>query len=512
MGRTRRVGLAFLAGLSTVAGHAMGQEASATGALATSARAGWWLEPSVSLRQTVTTNVRQDSGGRADAVTEISPAVRLQSLAGRWQGSLDYALSGLLYARNTQENTLHHTLSAQGRGELVDRWLFLDARAQIARVSGNALGPTGTDSALVNDNQTETASLLISPSVRGSFGSWADYLGSVSLSATRTKDSPADSYGNGAQFQLASPGSAQRRLGWSLDLSHQGSRFTAGSNTTSDRAVASLLYGPAPDWRLTLRAGREFNDVLTSQREGHGTWGLGIRWIPSPRTTVELNGDDRYFGRSHMLSVEHRMSNSVFSYTDSRDISSDAGRGGALRTVDDLLLGVQATSPLDPIARSAVAADLQNNGPSSTSLASGGFLTTSVSLQRRQQLAFAYTGLRSTLLLSAFRGDASALNAAQSILPGLPAGAGSKQRGLSLSLSRRMSPQAALTLQASYDRSEATQTLAAGAATTRSLSAAWTVQLPQRAALSIQARRNLFDSPTDAYNESALVANLTKRF
>jgi uncharacterized protein (PEP-CTERM system associated) len=277
-----------------------------------------------------------------------------------------------------------------------------------------------------------------------------------------------------------------------------------------------LLYGLGPEWRFTLRGGREYNDIQSATREGYETWGLGVRWLPSPRSSVELNADDRYFGHSHALRIEHRMARAVFSYTDSRDVSGNAGTGGsggALRTVYDLLFDVLASSVPDPIARAAVAnAYLQNNGLSRTSLASGGFLTTSVSLQRRQQLAAVYTGPRSTLLLSAFRSDASALNPAQSILPGLPPGAGSRQRGLDLSLSHRLSARSALTMRANYGQSRSTQTLSDAAATTRSFSAAWTLQLAQRAALSVMARRSLFGSPTDAYNESALVANLTKRF
>ena len=40
----------------------------------------------------------------------------------------------------------------------------------------------------------------------------------------------------------------------------------------------------------------------------------------------------------------------------------------------------------------------------------------------------------------------------------------------------------------------------------------WTNRLNEDVTLSLSARRTLFGSPTDPYNESALVANLTVQF
>jgi uncharacterized protein (PEP-CTERM system associated) len=511
----RGQGLGLL-GLAALSCGAMAQDALSPSAPSATLRPAWLLEPSITLRQTFTNNVRQEADGRKDAVTEISPRIRLLSQAGRLQGSLDYALTGVLYARTASENTVQHALAARGRGELVDRRLFLDANAQVSRVSRNALDSRPVDPSVADDDQTTTASVQLSPSLIGALGSWADYELRLGLNATRTEDSPADSNGNSASLLLASPGSAARRLGWNLALSHQANRFLSGSRTESDSLIATLLYGFSPEWRLSVRAGREFNDVLSARREGYDSWGLGLRWTPSPRTSFEAEADDRYFGHSHSLRVQHRLARTVLSYSDSRDVSGDAGRGGSgeLRTVYDLLFDLLASSVPDPAARSAaVDAYLLSNGLSRTSLAGGGFLTTSVSLQRRQQLAIAYTGVRSTLLLSVSRGRTESLTPNDSVLPGLPPGAGARQQALSLAVSHRLSPQSALTLQAGVDRSQSLRAGLAGATTsTRSLSGSWTLQMPRRAALSVTARRVLSDGTAEDTNESALAASLVKSF
>jgi hypothetical protein len=84
---------------------------------------------------------------------------------------------------------------------------------------------------------------------------------------------------------------------------------------------------------------------------------------------------------------------------------------------------------------------------------------------------------------------------------------------LSLAVSHRLSPQSALTLQAGVERNQSLRAGLANASTsTRALSGSWTLQMPQRAALSVTARRVLSDSTAEDHNESALAASLVKSF
>ncbi|EHR72006.1 uncharacterized protein, PEP-CTERM system associated [Burkholderiales bacterium JOSHI_001] len=479
-----------------------------------SLRPAWVFEPGLSLRETLTSNVRLSEVGMVDAVTEVSPQIRLRRDTGSLQGYLDYSITGQLYARNPRDNALQQSLATHGRAELVANKFYLDADARISRQANSILTSGASDSALLDANRSEVATLRLSPSLLGVLGDWAEVEVRLDLAATRAKDSPADSYTNGADVHLAAPASARRRLGWSLDLSHQASRYLSGTSTQSDRAIGTLLYGLTPELRLSARAGREANDVLSVGRNSYETWGLGLRWLPTVRSAVEVNADDRYFGRSYSLRLEHRFARSVFTYTDTRDATGDAASGSnALRTVYDLFFDGLASSVPDPLQRAAfVDAFLQNNGLTRTSLASGGFLTTGVSLQRRQQLAMAFNGVRSTLLVSAYRGEVSSFNGLQAVLPGQPAGSGAHQRGLSVSVSHRLTPVSSLNLDASYSRSAGAASAEGVSSSTTTLTASWNLLLAQRSSLSLLARRTSVSSNSKPYQENAVVANLAKRF
>ena len=492
----------------------IGMAALAVNAQEATTRPGLLLVPELGIRQTLTDNARLTSTDRhSELITELSPELRLSSNAGRIKGFLDYSLHGLVYARESSPNNVQQSLNAAGTVEAIDNWAYIDASASISQQNTSALGTRSTDSALLDaNNRTEVTSVQLVPHIRGRLGGFADYDARLTWAATNSNATTADSTTTGASLRIGS-NTSFRRFGWSADLSHQVSDFSASGSHETDRFTGELTFVATPELRLAARAGREVNDLLTLNKAGYNTWGWGATWTPSERTRLEATRDKRFFGSSHSVRFEHRMPRSILTFSDTHDVSTDSATGGSAppRTAFDLLFAQLASAIPDPIQRAAaVDSILQNNGLTRTTLANAGFLTSAASVQRRQDLSFAMLGLRSTVVAIAFRSDARRLDPALIVTDDLANGNLLRQYGFSVNVSHRLTPLSALSLVLTQTKTSAS--LGDQSTDLRSLTATWSSRLSERVDLSLSARRALFDSATNPYTENALIANLRLRF
>ena len=475
---------------------------------------GWSLVPEIGIRETITDNLHLASTNRrAELITELSPRLRLSSNAGLVRGFLDYSLTGIVYARDSSSSTVQQSLRAAGTVEAIEKWAYIDASASISQQNISALGTQTADPALPNGNRTEVAAVRLAPYVRGRLGGFAEYEARVNLEATNSKHSDADSRSTGASLHIGSDAASFARLGWAADYSHQTVDFSASGSNGVDRLTGTLTFAVTREVRLSARAGRESSDYSTSNTGPSKTWGWSATWVPSVRTHLDVSQDRRFFGKSHSVRFEHRMPRSVWTFSDTQDISTNASGAGASgqRTVFDLLFAQFASIAPDPVLRTAlVDAYLQNNGLTRATLASGGILTSGTSVRRDQRLSFAVLGERTTLLVSAFRNDARALDPASTITGDLANGNSIRQSGQSVNLSHRLTPLSAL----SFDFARTRATTAAGGQGTdlRSLTATWSSRLGKRVDGSLSLRRAVFDAATNPYSENALLANLRVQF
>ncbi len=479
-------------------------------------RAGWSIVPEIGLRETLTDNVHLSSSDRrAELVTELSPRIRLSSNSGLIRGSLDYSLTGVVYARESSSNNVQQSLRATANVEVIKNWAHLDVNASIVQQNISALGTRTTDSSLPNSNRTEVAALRLAPYVRGRLGGFAEYEARVSFEATNSRDSNADSKSTAASLHIGSDGASYARLGWGADYSHQVVDFGAsgsGSNTV-DRLTGSLTLAATPELRLTARAGNESNDYASFRTGSSTTWGWSAAWKPSERTSLDVAQDRRFFGRSHSVRFEHRMPRSVWTFSDTQDISTNASASGAAgqRTVFDLLFAQFASIAPDPVQRAAlVDAFLLNNGLTRATLANGGTLTSGPSIQRDQRLSFAVLGVRTTLLLSAFRNNTRALDAASPVSGDLANGNSVRQNGQSINVSHRLTPLSAISVD--FARTQVTSAADGQATDLRSLTATWSTRFGARLDGSLSLRRAVFDAAANPYSENALLANLRVQF
>lgn len=477
---------------------------------------GLTVTPTFSVQQTVTDNVDLSATDKqSEAITTVSPGVSVTARSGRVQGALSYSLNALVHARQSEKNTLQNALRASLNAEAIERHAFIDAEASISQQTVSAFGTQSTPTGLVNSNSTEVASLSISPSLVGNIGGIADVEARLNWSTSSSADTDLGD-ATDVSGELSARGQ-QGLFGWGLTATRQINDFEAGRRTAQDAVTASVTYAFDPSLQLTLRAGWEAQDVIGTERATSNTWGYGVGWQPTPRTSINLQTDRRFFGRSHSLSFSHRMKRSVWNYSDSRSISSGGGAGAGLRplTLFDLFYSicVRETGDLagcEPSTRNL----LLSQGLNPDQVVVGGFLASALALQRNQTASFALTGQRTTLTLSVFRSESRRVDEVANVDDDLSSANAVRQRGLTMAVSHRLTPNMAVTLSASRQK-----TLDAETATSvlpgneqRTVNLILTNTLGRRTSTSLTLRHAVADGETNPYVESAVIGSVSFRF
>jgi len=495
------------------------------------------LVPRFTVTQTFTDNVFLSAGARqAEAITELSPGIRVSSRGGRVSGSLDYALNELLYANHSAGRTAQNALNAMATVEAIEGRAFVDVSAVVAQQAISAFGAPVVDAALLGANRTETALYRIAPSLRGRLGAETQYEARLGFGSSRSKSALVSDIET--QEASARIGAVEGRLGaaWFLQASAQRADYRAGRTTLMQRADAQLGYPLGESVAAYVKAGFEKNDFgdANGQHEQFGalgaTWapsdearlsvdtdasgrtGIVAAWSPSKRTNLSFTREHRLYGDSHTLALVYRSANTAWTFSDTRAALSTTGRSGFNDTasVYDLLLAQFSATESDPIKRERYAQFLLANGIRPSPSAVLGFQSAALALQRQQQLSFALLGVRSTLSVVATRSANSRLDSLSAATDDLSAGGSLRQDGLSLSFSQRLS------VDSSFNAVVARQIASRSADGRKNASASFnatvTMQVRNDIAATLGARRVTTNGSASPFTESALFANLTLRF
>jgi uncharacterized protein (PEP-CTERM system associated) len=461
------------------------------------------------------TYTETDSGVSRDVrdgefVTRLSPGVRISSRSGRVQGSLDYRLNATWYSKSSEAKSFDNALSAAFLAEAVDNRFFIDARASISQQSISPFGrQSADDRTRFNDNRTEVATATLSPYLVGPLGSFATWQLRYNASLTETRGGAVnDSLTYGPTLTVSSS-SAGALVGWGLLASQQTIDFKGGRETEIERVNAQLYFRPDPDLQLSVNAGQERTDVGAAFSRTYDNWGAGLRWTPTPRTQIALQGEERYFGRGHSVLVEHRMKRSVVRYTDSRDSTSGADPNGVGQpvTLYQLLFLQFASVQPDPVLRDQLVRDfLRAIGRDPNELVAGGLLGSAVSLQQRRDLSWALLGVRTTLNLQAYTSHTRILDDPNNTSRIEPV----RLWGYSATVSHRLTPTSSVSLTGTRQVAKSTATQAGN--DLKSLLLSWSERISTRTSVGLSARYSTFDSPTDPYREAAVTASVTLVF
>lgn len=470
------------------------------------------IEPTLSVTQTLSSNYRLTAVDPAyDAVTRLAAGISLRGQTGLARGYLDYTLSGLLHAHHSEQDTHQNALRAAVTSTLVEGRVVLDGNASISQSAVSAFGAQPSNG-LNTANTTEVRTIQLAPTFKGPLGPDLRYTGTLGYSATDASRSDSGDSSTGTAALHIEPASVGR-LGWSVDASHLTSDYKVGRTTEDDRLFGALQWRLNDlDLQLSANAGSEWTNLSSLNRERHSTWGVGAVWAPSPRTRLAADWENRFFGKSHSLSLEHRTPLTVWQLSDSRSLNTGGGGSGLGRgTVYDLLFAQLASVEPDAIKRAAlVNTFLRDNGIDPATGLDPSFLRSSATVQDRQALSVALRGVRSTAVLLLSRTQTRRVQSALNLGDDLDNGDDVTTRQVSIDLSHRLTPMSSLSLVLS--RQASSSRLGSQSSRQRQAGLQYTVRLAADASLILGGRRALYGSVTGPYDETALFATYGIRF
>jgi uncharacterized protein (PEP-CTERM system associated) len=473
----------------------------------------WSIEPSVSLRLTRTDNHRLQPVKESDTVTEAGAGLRVVGTGGRVRGFLDYSLSGTAYARHSEENDLRHSLTAFGTAELVDGFAFVDAQASYTRQAVSAFGVQTAPTLLDADNQTDTASISVSPRIRGRFAPTVRYEGRASLTSTRAKDTDeGDVDAATAQFAVDG-GVSGTPFGWRAQAQHDTSDYRAGRRTFDTRLFAGVSYVISYELKVGVTAGVERTDLRVADGETTNTAGVEAEWRPTERTLVAANVEKRFFGTGHSFQFSHRTPRTVWTLADSRDVSTAGATGrSAFGTNYDLAFNSsEFAAEKDLVQRDIKVRDaLRKENLDPNAVPVGGFLAAAATLTRTQSASFALVGVRNTVTVRAARSRSQRVDDLATVNDDLASSSIVKQQGLSLDVAHRLTPTSVISLTAGYQRTRGD--LDSQESTLKSIALGWSMPLGARSTVSAGARHATFDSATEPYKENAVFGAIRYAF
>jgi uncharacterized protein (PEP-CTERM system associated) len=450
-------------------------------------------------------------GGRdaGDLTLELRPGFVLAGRGSRLLGSINYDVGLLQRTRRGgggSDGDVNHNLAAQFSAEAIDRWMYVDGTASIGRATTNPYGVQGVgSSSTVESSTTEVGNASLSPYVRGTLGAATSYEVRLNASATNARRSTLGDLVTWGGTASLSSNLSGRALGWGLVASSQETDYRAGRNTRNDRWSASLYWIPDPDLTLTLRGGEEATDVGAFESERYSNWGGGITWRPSNRTRLQLDGDERYFGTSYRLALEHRMSQMTVQLSSSR--SDNGGQSTRVPVTAFQLRDAQLASTIpDPAVRQQqVFSDLALLGLSPDDVLFSGLVNSAITVTERHDAITSYAGRRISFSLQVFLEKSRVVdnplgNAPEPV----------ERKGYTANAGYRLGADSSISLGASWLTTLPTATQAGN--NLQSLTASIDRQLARRTRASFGARYSVFRSSTDPYREAAVTARLNHRF
>jgi uncharacterized protein (PEP-CTERM system associated) len=436
---------------------------------------------------------------------------------------LDYALNathhshdnGLggsgLTAGGNGSDSLQHALNATLNAELVPSRVFVDATTTVSQQALSAYGQQSIDGTQANANRTELLTASLRPRAKGNLGPQVNYQFELNADGTHSQGAPAPyALATGAALTLGSS-SGRALFGWTATLTEQRSRFSGAKASENQRGIVSAVVAPDPEFTGTVRGGRESYGVPGVYRQSYANWGVEGNWLPSPRTRLSAAFDKRYYGHSQQLLLDHRFQHASLRLSSSQganDTGSATGVGQPQTLYQTYFNLPQFTSAQpDPVQREQlVRAFIKALGLNPDTLVGGGFVNGGATLQRRDDLSFTYSVRRINATVLAYSSSLRRISTSDGSVDPTAV----RQRGLTASLSYRLTPISNLNAQATQLRTLGSDAQAGN--DLKSVSLGWTTALNRSASAAVTARASQFHGAINPYRDTALSATLGLRF
>ncbi len=380
------------------------------------------ITPRFNTSETYTDNLTLAPGGQATPgfITQLTPGVSIKDIGSQLKLNIDYSLLDMIYNNYGWEHTYYNQLNATGDLELIKKTFFIDATSTISQQPLTLFGPVSANGANLTGNVANVRTETISPTLVHNFDE--EFIAQAKLTHTAMNFSMAGpaAYGGGFSappvgFNPAYDFSATTNIAdlyvangaeftnflWKLDYNNNQMVYPGFPSSTISLLTADLGYLITPEFKLTSQVGYENDNFVYFGPRPQGTfWNVGYGWSPSPRTRLDMSAGERFYGRTYLLNLSHRMHHVMVQAGYHQDVLSSMGQQyiPPATALDQLLL----TQITDPVQRQqAVQQILSALGPQA-SLYGMNAITNEIFLSKSFQSSVGVTTPRNTVLFTLF--------------------------------------------------------------------------------------------------------------
>ena len=403
----------------------------------------WRIEPAVKSTAVLTDNVGfAATNPRSDTVLVLTPSLRLLGRGPRYEVTGSLAADGLVYLGRSLADRVFPQASIGLRTQVVDRLLFLDGDVSAQSTASDAFGPVGDGPTILNRSTVARARVSprlereLTPFSRVSLRSdhaWSRGLGS---DQTETKN---DAYvqSQAGLYELR-PLPAGMRLSFDREATTYRQQPGSELEFRTARATALYTFDQEAIWGLTI--GRD-EGYYTTNVVRQTLRGGSLRWTPSERTSLDATVERRFFGNGWNVTLNHRSPFGAVSGNLTRTVSTYASRLGILAAGSDVagLIDAMLTTRIPDAALRAVAVQdlIAKRGLPDTLSSALEIFSGTAQVTQGGSLTLAWMGTRHVVTMRVFAERSRDLQGPDDVL--LVSG-DSEQRGASVGLSRRLTP------------------------------------------------------------------------
>ncbi|MBI5164561.1 MAG: TIGR03016 family PEP-CTERM system-associated outer membrane protein [Magnetospirillum sp.] len=263
------------------------------------------IVPSLAVAEKWTDNVLSTATDReADFITSVSPGLTVQAKGAGLELGLAYAAGYDHYAARDDLDGWRHEGLGIGTAEVIENWLFLDARASVSEQNGSAVNAAVAGDRTAARNRLRLFTTSIGPSLRHAFGSEAlaelsyrhDQTSATTVGEVADTAEPADSVGDRGRFMVRTgEGYANTQASYAAEagrvdrgsqvFTHVSHLVRVGQKVEADVAVLGHVGHDRVD-----------DPGIDGGKVSGVFGGGGLHWAPSKVTDVMAEAGVRYGG------------------------------------------------------------------------------------------------------------------------------------------------------------------------------------------------------------------------
>lgn len=308
------------------------------------------VTPRVETKLEYTDNVNSvATNEQSSSITYFIAGLNIDAKGNDGVLSLDYQLQQLLYSYDSNENELYNTLKFDAnKGLFSTTNVRGHVAASISNVSRNI--ETNANDDVSNGNTVETRTAQGGLSYQSNPAGMFDFYSDVNATVTNNEDNVGNNHTYNGKINFKQGKEAHTLFWSSVDRYELTQGQGEDNNTTSteaenefgfrtDSGISPLIHsyyedyqgqtssdsedsasvGPGVRYYFSQNSYFEVGYDFTLKDDDSNSWRASGHWAPSPRTTLDADYKQRFYGDAYSLSFKHthrRLTNTI-SYTES---------------------------------------------------------------------------------------------------------------------------------------------------------------------------------------------------